>query len=58
MGMGMDVSFEYPMGMGTGIGVIFENGYGRRYSSTCPEPTPIVIPRFTTKNKPRALNLP
>jgi len=27
MGMSMDISFQYPMGMGTGMGVIFENRY-------------------------------
>ena len=32
----MSFSFQYPMG--TGTGVIFENGYGCGYSSTCPEP--------------------
>jgi len=41
MDMGMGVSFQYPMGMGTGMGVIFENGYGCGYSSTRLEPTPL-----------------
>jgi len=42
MGMGMGASFQYPMGIGMAMGVIFENGYGCGYSST----RPIVIPRF------------
>jgi len=37
MGMGMGVSFQYPMGMG----VIFENGYGCGYSLTRPESAPL-----------------
>ena len=40
MGMGMGIDFENPMGMGTDIGMTFENGYGCRYSYTCPEPAP------------------
>jgi len=36
--MGMGVSFQYPMGMGTGMGVIFKNRYECGYSSTHPEP--------------------
>jgi len=41
MGMGMDVSFQFLRGMGTGMGVIFENGYGCGYNSTHPEPAPL-----------------
>ena len=40
--MGMGVSFQYPMGMGTDTGVIFKNGYGCGYNST----RPIVIPTY------------
>jgi len=41
MGIGIGVSFQYPMDMGTGMGVIFENGYECGYSSTRPEPAPL-----------------
>jgi len=34
MVVGMGVSFQYPMGMGMDMGVLFENRYGCRYSST------------------------
>jgi len=36
----MGVSFQYLMRMGMSMN--FENGYGYRYSSTCPEPIPRV----------------
>ena len=36
--MGMGVSFQYPIAMSIGMGVIFKNGYGCEYSSTRPEP--------------------
>jgi len=41
MVMGMGVNFQYPMGMSTDMGVIFENRCGCRYSLT----RPIAIPR-------------
>jgi len=44
MGMGMDISFQYPMGMDTDMGVIFENRYGCRYNSTRPKSTPLPFP--------------
>ena len=34
MGMGMSVSFQYPMSIGTSMGMIFENGYECGYSLT------------------------
>ena len=37
MGMGMGISFQYPMAMD--MGVIFENSYECGYSSTHPEST-------------------
>jgi len=40
--MGVGVSFQYPMDMGRGMVVIFENGYKCGYSST----RPIAIPRW------------
>ena len=39
--MGMGVSFQYAMGIGMGMDVIFENGYGCGYNSTRPEPAPL-----------------
>jgi len=41
MGMGMGVSFQYPIGIDTGMGMIFENGYGCEYNSTRPELAPL-----------------
>jgi len=38
--MGMGVIFQYPMGMGTGMDVDFENGYGCGFDTTRPVPTP------------------
>ena len=46
--MGMGVSFQYPMGMGTDMGVIFENGSGCGYSSTRPQPAPLPFLSITT----------
>ena len=39
----MGVVFQYPMGMDTDMGTIFENGYEYRHGSTCPA-LPIAIP--------------
>jgi len=41
MDMDIGVSFQYPMSIGTGVSVIFENGYRYKYSSTRPECAPL-----------------
>jgi len=56
MCMSMCVSFQHPMCMGTGMGVIFEIEYECEYNSTCTEPAqlsflsvtflPIITPIF------------
>jgi len=38
IGIGIDVSFQYPMNMGMDMGMIFTNGYGFGYNSTYLEP--------------------
>jgi len=41
IGMGMRIDFESPMDIGISMWMTFQNGYGCRYSYTCPE----LIPR-------------
>ena len=46
MGKDISVVFQYPMGMGTGMGTIFENRYGYGYGST--RPVPASLPFLVT----------
>jgi len=51
MGMSMGIGFQYPMDMGRGMGVIFENGYRCGYRSAHPIAIPSAYAMYIMSNE-------